>query len=293
MGISTDLRSASVPAMAQHSAAHREPDAGAAASPYRPDLLAGQNALVTGGGTGIGRATALELARLGARVAVLGRRAELLHETAALAQSSGGDVLAYPCDVREPDQVDAMLAEVLDAHGRVDVLVNNAGGQFVAPAESITLNGFRAVTRLDLDAVFALTTAVANRSMIGSGGGAVVSVTISPRRAMPGMAHSAAARAGVEGMTRTLAVEWARHGIRLNCVAAGIVHTQAWESYGLDVDVVSAAIPAGRLATPEEIARAIVFLASPAASYVTGATLLVDGGLDNVGPGASWVTSLG
>ena len=276
------------PAAAQPAGDHlAEPD-----SPFRSGLLTGQQALVTGGGTGIGRATALELARLGARVAVVGRRAELLHQTAALAQSTGDDVLAYPCDIREPDQVDAMLDAVLEAHGRLDILVNNAGGQFVAPAERISLNGFRAVTRLDLDAVFALTTAVANRSMIGNGGGSVVSVTISPRRAMPGMAHSAAARAGVEGMTRTLAVEWARHGIRLNCVAAGIVHTTAWEGYGLDADVVAAAIPAGRLATPEEIARAIVFLASPAASYVTGATLLVDGGLDNVGPGASWVATL-
>jgi citronellol/citronellal dehydrogenase len=269
------------------------PDAADGLSPFRPGLLTGRQALVTGGGTGIGRATALELAALGARVAVVGRRAELLHETAALAQSTGGDVLAYPCDIREPEQVDAMLDAVLASHGSVDILVNNAGGQFVAPAERISLNGFRAVTRLDLDAVFALTTAVANRSMIDSGGGSVVSVTISPRRAMPGMAHSAAARAGVEGLTRTLAVEWARHGIRLNCVAAGIVHTTAWDGYGLDPAVVATSIPAGRLATPEEIARAIVFLASPAASYVTGATLLVDGGLDNVGPGASWVGSLG
>jgi citronellol/citronellal dehydrogenase len=261
-------------------------------SPFRPGLLDGTTALVTGGGTGIGRATALELARLGARVAVVGRRAELLAATAELAQAEGGDVLAYPCDIRDPDQVGTMLDAVLESHGRVDALVNNAGGQFVSAAEGISLNGFRAVTRLDLDAVFMLTTAVATRSMIPNQGGAVVSVTISPRRAMPGMAHSAAARAGVEGLTRTLSVEWGRHRIRLNCVAAGIVHTEAWEGYGLDPDVVARSIPMGALATPEQIARAITFLVSPAASYVTGATLLVDGGLDNTGPGAAWVASL-
>ena len=219
---------------------------------FRPGLLDGRTALVTGGGTGIGRATALELASLGARVAVTGRRAQLVEETAALAQRAGGDVLAYPCDVREPDQVDAML-----------------------------------------DAVFNLTTQVANRSMIPHGYGKVVSVVISPRRAMPGMAHSAAARAGVESMTRTMAVEWGRHGIRLNCVAPGIIHTEAWERYGLDPDLVASALPAGVLGTPEDVAHAIVFLSTPASDYITGDTVLVDGGLDNAGPTTGWATNRG
>jgi citronellol/citronellal dehydrogenase len=255
---------------------------------FRPGLLDGRTALVTGGGTGIGRATALELASLGARVAVTGRRAELVEETAALAQRAGGDVLAYPCDVREPDQVDAMLDAVMAAHGRIDVLVNNAGGQFVSPAENISLNGLRAVTRLNLDAVFNLTTQVANRSMIPHGYGKVVSVVISPRRAMPGMAHSAAARAGVESMTRTMAVEWGRHGVRLNCVAPGIIRTEAWERYGLDPGLVASALPAGVLGTPEDVAHAIVFLSTPASDYITGDTVLVDGGLDNAGPTTGW-----
>jgi citronellol/citronellal dehydrogenase len=229
------------------------------------------------------------MASLGARVAVVGRRAELVEETAALAQKAGGDVLAYPCDLREADETEVMLDAVLAAHGRIDGLVNNAGGQFVSPAESISANGLRAVTRLNLDAVFTLTTAVANRSMIPNAYGKVVSVVISPRRAMPGMAHSAAARAGVENMTRTMAVEWGRYGIRLNCVAPGIIATEAWSKYGMDPVAVARAVPAGRLGTAEDVAQVITFLMSPASDYVTGDTVLVDGGLDNVTPLAAWM----
>jgi len=255
---------------------------------FREGLFQGRTALVTGGGTGIGRATALRLARLGARVFVVGRRGEHLEETAAQAQEHGGDVLAYPCDVREPDQVDAMLDAVLEAHDRVDILVNNAGGQFVSPAEDISYNGMRAVTRLNYEATWYVTNRVATRSMIPNGDGVVVSVTMAPRRAMPGMSHSSAARAAVESMTRTLAVEWGRHGVRLACVAPGIVHTEAWERYGLPPEQVASAIPLRRLATADEIAAVIVFLASPAGAYVTGDTLLVDGGLDQSGPGSAW-----
>ena len=254
--------------------------------------FAGRTALVTGGGTGIGRATALELAGLGAQVAVVGRRAELLDETAALARDMGADIRAYPCDLREAEHVDAMLDAVLAELGSVQTLVNNAGGQFMAPAQDISAGGFRAVGRLNLDAVFGLTVAVANRSMIPARYGKVISVVISPRRAMPGMAHSAAARAGVENLTRTLAVEWGRFGIRLNCVAPGIVHTDAWERYGLDPVEVARVIPLQSLATPADIAHTIVFLASPMADYITGDTVLVDGGLDNVGPGVAWAADL-
>lgn len=257
---------------------------------FAPGLLDGRIAVVTGGGSGIGRATALELASLGCQVAVLGRRAETLDETVARAEGAGR-VSPYPVDVREPEQVDAVLDRIGADLGAVDTLVNNAGGQFVSPAEGISLNGFRAVTRLNLDAVWNLTTSAANRWMVTAGYGKVVSVVISPRRAMPGMAHSAAARAGVENMTRTMAVEWGRYGIRLNCVAPGIIHTEAWEQYGLTPESVASVLPAGRLGTPEDVAHAITYLVSPAGDYVTGATLLVDGGLDNTGPGAAWSRS--
>ncbi len=259
-----------------------------------PGVLAGRTALITGGGSGIGRASAVALAAAGASVIVVGRREEPLAETVALIEeavgATGGDATAtaLTCDIREPDAVDELLNEALGIVDRIDILVNSAGGQFVSPAEAISYNGFRAVTRLNLDATWYLTTQVAVRSMIPSGYGKVVSITMTPRRGMPGMAHSSAARAGVESLTRTLAVEWGRYGIRLTAVAPGIVHTAAWERYGLDPDQVSTVVPLGRLQAADEVAALVAFLASPGGDYISGATLVADGGLDVSGPGSAF-----
>jgi citronellol/citronellal dehydrogenase len=238
-------------------------------------------ALVTGGGTGIGRATALALARAGASVVVCGRRAEPLEETCALVEELGTECLAVPTDVREPEQVEALLDAALERFGRVDVLVNNAGGQFIAPAEEISLKGWRAVHRLAVDAAWDVTRAVATRSMIPNRGGVVVFVGFSPRRGIPGFAHAAAARAAVENLAASLAGEWSRYGIRAVCVAPGTILTQGLEGYGAEqIAGWERSIPAGRLGTPEDVAAVIAFLASPAASYVTGTTVVVDGGAD-------------
>jgi citronellol/citronellal dehydrogenase len=278
------------------------PSAPDAVAVFAPGCLEGRTALVTGGGSGIGRASALLLARLGARVVVLGRREDPLAETAALAAAAAAphDVIVRTADVREPDEVDAVLDSLLGAEDdpssnhpleRIDILVNNAGGQFVSPAEQVSAKGFRAVTRLNLDATWYLSTRVASRSMIPAGYGKIVCITMSPHRGMPGMSHSSAARAGVESLMRTFAVEWGRYGVRTVAIAPGIVHTEAWERYGLDSDVISGIVPVGRLQAADEVAAAVAFAVSPAGDYLTGTTRTVDGGLDVSGPGSAFGTA--
>src|SRR5919206_4685093 len=183
------------------------------------DLLEGQVVLVPGGGSGLGRATAVELAACGAQVVVAGRRREPLEETAALCE--GGRCDAIVCDIREEDQVERMVDQVLERHGRVDTLVNNAGGQYMTPAEDITSKGWDTVVRLNLRGTWLVTHAVASRSMIPAGSGKVINVTLSPHNGLPGMAHSSAARAAVENLTRVLSIEWSRFQIKLNAIAAG------------------------------------------------------------------------
>ena len=234
-------------------------------------------AIVTGGGTGIGRATAIALHRDGYRVLVAGRRPEPLEETRALL---GEGCETYPGDIRDPDVSAGLVEECMTRFGRIDCLVNNAGGQFTAAAEDISPGGWRAVRRLNLDAPWFLTQAVAKRWMIANGGGRVISVVLCPERGIAGMAHSSAARAGMGGLTRTLAMEWGRHGIGLVCVAPGWIDTEGVAGYGLDLDAVAATIPMRRLGAAQEVGDLIAYLASPAATYITGVTIAIDGGLD-------------
>ena len=250
-------------------------------SPLAPDANAGRVALVTGGGTGIGRAAALELGRTGARVTICGRRAELLEVVRAELEAGGAECLALPADVREQEQVEALVEATLDRFGAVYVLVNNAGGQFLAPAEEITPKGWRAVHRLAVDAAWDLTRTVATRSMIPNRRGVVVFVGFSPRRGIPGMVHASAARAAVENLAGGLSSEWSRFGIRTVCVAPGNILTEGLEGYGAErVAQWEREVPLGRLGRPEEVATVIAFLASEGGAYVTGTTVVVDGGVD-------------
>jgi NAD(P)-dependent dehydrogenase (short-subunit alcohol dehydrogenase family) len=249
---------------------------------FQPGLLDGQVAIVTGGGSGLGRAAALELAALGAHVVVAGRRQEPLDETADLAGE--GRVEGRVCDIREEDQVDALVDGVLERHGRIDLLVNNAGGQFLSPAEDITPKGFRTVIRLNVEGTWLMTHAVATRAMMPEArGGKIVNVTLSPHHGLPGMAHSSAARAAVENLTRVLSIEWARFGIRLTAVAPGPMSTETMRTKYPKAVVEGAAgtVPLGRLGTEEEFAWLIAYLASPAGDYFSGAVLTIDGARDN------------
>lgn len=253
---------------------------------FVPDLLAGQVALLTGGGSGIGRETALELARCGARVAICGRREEPLLDTVAL--DPHGRIEAHVCDIREEEQVDALVDAVMARHGQIDVLVNNAGGQFMAPAESITPKGFRTVIRLNVEGTWLVTHAVATKAMIPSGrGGKVFSVTLSPHNGMPGMAHSGAARAAVENLMRTLSIEWARFGIRLLAVAPGQIATETLLTKYPQaiVERIADTIPLQRMGTEQEMAWLLAYLSSPAGDFISGTVITVDGARDNwLGP---------
>jgi citronellol/citronellal dehydrogenase len=252
----------------------------------QPGSLHNQVAIVTGGGTGVGRATVLELTRLGARVITCGRRLEPLQDTVALAPP--GTVEAVRCDIRDEDEVAALVDGALAHHGHIDILVNNAGGQFLSPAEDITPKGFRTVVRLNLEGTWLMTHAVATRAFMAADdhgrphGGRVVSITLTPHTGLAGMAHSSAARAGVEALMRVLAIEWARFGINCVSVAPGVVATDTFMTKYPDEfrDHYSRNLLAGQFTTPEDLAETIAFVVSPAGRSITGSVINVDRGHD-------------
>jgi citronellol/citronellal dehydrogenase len=250
---------------------------------FRDGLLDGQVCVVSGAGSGLGRETALELARLGAVVVGCGRRSEPLAETAALAEGLPGSFEHEELDIRDEEAVGPFVDGVLERHERIDVLVNNAGGQFLSPAEAITPKGFRTVIDLNVQGTWLMTHATATKAFIPQGGGKVLSVTLSPHNGMPGMVHSGAARAAVENMMKTLATEWARFGIKTVALAAGQFKTETLMTKypQVVVDNLERSIPIGRAGESEEMAWLVAYLASPAGDFYSGTTITIDGGRDN------------
>jgi citronellol/citronellal dehydrogenase len=250
---------------------------------FAPGLLDGLVCVVSGGGTGLGRASAVELARLDAAVVICGRRPKPLEAVVGTIASAGGHAEAVPMDIRDDQAVDALFEGVLERHGRIDLLVNNAGGQFLSPAEAISPNGFRTVIELNVTGTWLMTHAAATKAFIPQERGKVISITISPHNAMPGMVHSGAARAAVENMMRTLSVEWSRFGIRLCAIAAGQFDTETLRTkYPAQVvESIPRTVPLGRLGTEEEMAWLVAYLASPAGDFFSGSVITIDGARDN------------
>lgn len=243
----------------------------------------GRVAIVTGGGTGIGYATAMQLARLGADVVIAARSVDELEAAAQrIAQASGKRCIAIPTDVKQEEACIAMVERTMAEFGRIDILVNNAGGTRMGPLESIPTRGWDAIFDLNVRSAY-FCTREAGRHMIAQRSGAIVNISSGAGvNGVKGGAHYSAAKAALQMFTRVAAAEWGRHGIRVNCVAAGAIASErvveAWRVAGLDEAEMGKATPLGRLGTPDDMANMIVFLASDAASYISGETISVCGG---------------
>jgi citronellol/citronellal dehydrogenase len=255
-------------------------------SVFRDGLFAGQAGLVTGAGSGIGRCTAHELAALGARVALVGRKVEKLDAVAREITDAGGSAHFYTADIREEEQVREMVRTVLGDFGRLDFLVNNAGGQFMAPLEAISAKGWDTVVRTNLTGGFLTAREVYLQWMKQQRGGAIVNMIANMWNGMPNMGHSGAARAGMLNFTETAALEWAP--VRVNAVAPGWIASSGLDRYPPEmrerIRALPQKVPLGRIGTESEVSAAIVFLLSPAAAFISGSCIRIDGAVPNVKP---------
>jgi citronellol/citronellal dehydrogenase len=246
---------------------------------FRKGLFDDHVAIVTGGASGIGLSVARSLGELGAKVAICGRNQEKLDRGAEHLRGKGIEVFAATCDTRITEQIAAFTAGVKEALGPATVLVNNAGGQFPTTAETLSARGWEAVVRNNLNGTFFMTQAVATGHMIPARRGRIVNVIANIARGFPGMVHTGAARAGVENMTKTLAIEWAQHNLQVNAVAPGIIRTPGIDQYPPElVEASRQRTPMKRLGTAGEVAQLIVYLACDAAYFVTGECWYIDGG---------------
>jgi len=257
-------------------------------SVFRPNLFAGQTVIVTGGGSGIGRCTAHELAALGAEVALVGRNSEKLETVRAEIIEDGGNALSFVCDIRDEAAVIATIDGVLAATGRIDGLVNNAGGQYRAAMKTITTKGFEAVVSSNLTGGFIFMREVYTRWMERNGG-AIVNMIADISNGWPNFAHSGASRGGMLTLSESAASEWAAAGVRVNTVAPGAIASSGLDTYdaehrGYIQHDIAREIPLQRFGTESEVAAAIVFLLSPAAAFITGSTVRIDGGAPNARP---------
>lgn len=248
---------------------------------FRADAFQDKVVIVTGGGSGIGRCTAHELAALGAQVVVTGRKIEKLNKVVQEITEDGGKVHAVVCDIRDENQVKNAIADVIEIFGRIDGLVNNAGGQFPSALEDISYNGFDAVIRNNLHGTFLMMREAYNQYM-KKHGGSIVNMTADMWGGMPGMGHSGAARAGVDNLTKTASVEWAKSGVRVNAVSPGWIMSSGMDTYQGDfakfvIPSLAGNVPLKRMGTESEVSSAICYLLSEAAAFVSGVTLRIDG----------------
>ncbi len=248
---------------------------------FREDAFLDKVILVTGGGSGIGRCTAHELASLGAQVIVAGRTQEKLDHVVQEITQDGGKAIGLACDIRDEAHVKSTIASVIDQFGKLDGLVNNAGGQFPSPLEDISANGFDAVVRNNLNGTFLMMRETYNQWM-KQHGGSMVNMTADMWGGMPGMGHSGAARSGVDNLTKTAAVEWAKSGVRVNAVSPGWIMSSGMDTYQGDfakfiIPSLSGNVPLKRMGTESEVSSAICYLLSEASAFVSGVTLRIDG----------------
>jgi citronellol/citronellal dehydrogenase len=256
---------------------------------FKDGLFAGQTVVITGGGSGIGRCTAHELAALGAEVAIVGRSVDKLNAVQAEIRDDGGRASVHSADIRDEAAVSGVIDAILHEHGRIDGLFNNAGGQYRAPLETITTKGFEAVVRNNLTGGFIVMREVYTRWMKAHGG-AIVNMIADIWHGWPHFAHSAASRGGMLTLSESAATEWAAAGVRINTIAPGSIASSGLDTYdSKDTDFirnqVAHTIPLQRFGTEAEAAAAVVFLLSPAASFITGTCIRVDGGAPNAKPG--------